>query len=413
MRLHFSLWPVWIACVLMIACEGHGEERNAARRSLALAVSLEQAGIDTSDLSILQPAWDYYPRHGNLRERMLLWYHLGRVRFNREEYGDASVCFRMAMEAAAAADDPLYEGRSLHAMADVYNRTFNVRDDSLYLQRAYDAFRRAGDSLSMERIRLRLAGCYPRQNIPHPDSLWLNRASEAVSRAQLDYLEAEAARERREALREKKRCRRTGVCGLLLAAVLAVSAEVLFRRERARRSTVQQALSDSQRLVARLEEAEHAHLNKIHSLTRDVRVARTTLEEVRADYLFLFRDRYKQLGSLFTVRYTTGSDRAVCQRVGEILKDIDGDRKGFRQLRKYIEEKLDKPISRLLKDIPDLKEDDIRLFCYLVIGYEPSLISLLMGIDNLGTVYSRKHRLLERIRKLPASRARRYLELVS
>ena len=99
--------------------------------------------------------------------------------------------------------------------------------------------------------------------------------------------------------------------------------------------------------------------------------------------------------------------------MGEILKEIDGDRKGFRQLRKYIEEKLDKPISRLLKDIPDLKEDDIRLFCYLVIGYEPSLISLLMGIDNLGTVYSRKHRLLDRIRKLPASRARRYLELVS
>lgn len=532
MKLLHSLRPLSAALFLLTACAFHGEDREAARKSLELAVSLEQAGIDTTDVSILQPARDYYPQKGNTRERMLLWYHLGRIEFNRGEYGEASVSFRKAAGESVAAGDPRCEGMAYRGLADVYNRTWNAREDSLYLLRACDAFLRARDSLSLTETRIRLAGAFYNDcqwdkalrqyeqalQTGHPllrrrclshfgsflldapegspvralacldearsagepfprrrwcdyayalylngrkgeadriwselerrcpdgfppldyrlycryrkegnqerafhylergaraqDSLWRTQASEAVSGAQRDYMESVARQRQLEAEREKERRREAVAGGILLAALVALGATMLVREERVRRLTVQQALSDSERLVARLEAAEQAHLNKIHSLNRDVRVARATLEEVRADYLFLFRGRYKQLGNLFEVRSTTGSDRAVCQRVGEILKEIDGDRKGFRQLRGFIEEKLDRPISHLLSDIPDLKEDDIRLFCYLVIGYEPSLISLLTGIENLNTVYTRKHRLLERIRKLPASKARRYLDLV-
>ena len=528
-----NLWLIGPVFLLLTACNHHKDIRESACASLEQAIALERAGVDTTDLSILQPALDFFPKEGDGRQRLLLWYHLGRIRFNRGEYGEASVCFRKAAAEACAAGDPLYEGKSYRALADVYNRTWNVREDSLCLLRAFDAFERAGDTLSVMETRIRLAGAYYndkqwdkasqqyRQALEttHPvlrarclahygsflldapdgsparalaclqeaaaagepftprrlsdygfalyiggakddagrlwaeldrrfpsgfpqldyrryclfrqegrldralsylercshaqDSLWRNQTSEAVSEVQREYIEAVAEQERLKAEREKFRRRSAVAGGLLLTLLLAMAAAVLIRRERARRVTVQQALTDSQRLVGRLQEAERTHLNKIHNLNRDVRVARSSLEEVRADYLYLFRSGYKRLGELFEVRSTTGSDKAVCQRVSEILKEIDGDRKGLRKLRKFIDEKLDKPVSGLQADIPDLKEEDIRLFCYLVIGYEPSLISLLMGIDNLNTVYSRKYRLSDRIKKLSPAKAKRYLDLMN
>ena len=49
---------------------------------------------------------------------------------------------------------------------------------------------------------------------------------------------------------------------------------------------------------------------------------------------------------------------------------------------------------------------------YLVIGYDAPLISVLMGTEKESTVYCWKNRLLERIKRLPAARAKRYLDLV-
>ena len=69
-------------------------------------------------------------------------------------------------------------------------------------------------------------------------------------------------------------------------------------------------------------------------------------------------------------------------------------------------------ISSLRKDIPTLGEKDIRLFCYLVIGYDAPLISALMNVGKESTIYCWKNRLLGKIRRLPVTKAGRYLDLV-
>jgi len=249
------------------------------------------------------------------------------------------------------------------------------------------------------------------------DSLFRAQASEAVSRTQRDYMEAVARSERLEKEKEREARRAAVAWGALGMALLALSGVVLLGNERARRLKDRQALTDARRLSKRLQEAERQHLNRIHSLERDVRKRDSTLEEIRSDYLFMFRSGYRRLGSLFEARHFADSqkhnEKVLCQKVAEILKEIDGDRKGFRKLRKFIEDNLDKPISHLISDIPGLKEVDVQLFCYLVIGYDASLISLLMGIDSLNTVYSRKNRLVGRIKKLPPAKARRYLDLIA
>ena len=73
---------------------------------------------------------------------------------------------------------------------------------------------------------------------------------------------------------------------------------------------------------------------------------------------------------------------------------------------------MDRPVTHLREDLVDLKEEEVWLFCYLVIGYDASLISLLMEVGSINTVYSRKKRLLERIKRLPPAKAKRYLDLI-
>ena len=467
------------------------------------------------------------------------WLEAGKAHFSREEYGEAVVSFEKAGRLASEQGNLHQEGLAWRWMADTYNRTFNAREDSLYLLRALGAFEEAGDSPHAAETVLRLATafyndrkwdkagrCFHRiLDAAEPDSLLLDRCragyasflldtdpsraeealrcleqaqesslalsdkklcdlgyalflcgregeasrlwdslershpegfplldyrrycaekqvgntgkalsflernsvsqdsllraqtSEQVSQARRDYMEAVAEGERILAERERERRRAVLAGGILLSLILALAGLVLLQRERARRATVQQALADSERLVGKLEEATRSHLDKIHSLNRDVRITRSALEAIRSEYLYMLRSGYQRLGRLFEARHFAGSqnryEETLCRKVGEILKEIDGDPKGSRRLEKFIEDNLDRPISHLKEDIPELKAQDILLFCYLVIGYDASLISLLMGIDNLNTVYSRKHRLIGRIKRLPVTKARRYLDLVA
>ena len=199
---------------------------------------------------------------------------------------------------------------------------------------------------------------------------------------------------------------------VLLIFLLALAGVIVVQNERTQRLASQQTLEDTKRLVSRLEDAEKRYLTRIHTLSRDIRNTRSALEAARSDYLYLFRSSYRKLGELFEARYYAKSDVSLSKKVADILKTIDGGPGGNLQLLRFIEDKLDHPVSGLQTDIPDLKEEEIWLFCYLVIGYDASFISLLMDVGSINTVYSRKKRLLERIKKLPPARAKRYLDLI-
>jgi hypothetical protein len=204
--------------------------------------------------------------------------------------------------------------------------------------------------------------------------------------------------------------------GILTALLLAVIGFWRWQEERERLVTVRRALEESEGVVKKLSDAEHRHLNRIDSLEHTVRSRKSELEDIRSEYLFMLRDGYRRLGRLFEDKVFAESqaqtETVLYKRVGEILKEIDGDEKGARRLQDYIEEHLDHPLSRLRKDIPSLKDKDILLFCYLVIGYDAPLISVLMGTGKESTIYCWKNRLLDRIKKLPAPRAKRYLDLI-
>lgn len=190
----------------------------------------------------------------------------------------------------------------------------------------------------------------------------------------------------------------------------------IWKEERERLYTVRMALEESQKIIKRLSEAEHRHLNKIHTLERNARNRESSLEEIRSNYLNMFRDGYRRLGRLFEDKQFAETqvltESVLYRRVCETLKDIDGDSKGFQRLKTYIEENLGHPIASLQQDIPSLGEKDIRLFCYLVIGYDAPLIAALMGVSKNSTIHTWKNRLILKIRRLPVSKSKRYLDLI-
>lgn len=528
-----------IICLFLAASCSHRESlRQRAYHSLDTVIRLYEAGNDSINAELLAPAMAYFPEKGDALTKGKLWYHWGYISLTHGEYDKAIVSFEKGLEQTRLSGDLHQEGMLCRAIADTYNRTFNTREDTVYLRRAWLAFGAAKDTLYQAETALRMVAAFMNDrewdkagalldqvtpltlshqvlhgacmslaasyalNSPaedaakavqcfeeaaasgfplsddklsdwgyalylngnkeealqlwdmldrrHPeglrqlqyrrygmyclegnirealplledsatrqDSLLRRQTSEAVSRSQQDYLKAVAEGERLRAARELDRKRAVLAVGILLLLLLSMTAFLLWQKAKDRLVTVRRALEESERMTRKLSEAEHRHLNKIHSLSYTVRTREQELEDIRSEYLFMLRDGYRRLGRLFEdkcfAETQTQTETVLFKRVSDILKEIDGDQKGILRLQDYIEEHLGHPISGLRKDIPSLKEKDILLFCYLVIGYDAPLISVLMGTEKESTVYCWKNRLLERIKRLPAARARRYLDLV-
>ena len=520
-----------------VACTYQDSMRQKAYQSLETVVRLYEMGEDSVDMDMLAPALAYIPKKGDASAKGRLWFQSGFISYNHGEYDKAIVAFEKALQQTRLSGDRHLEGLVCRVMADTYNRTYNIREDTIYLRRALLAFSNEEDSLYRAETALRLAAAYINsrnytkaeplfeQVLPiaernrvlygtcmsvyasyllgidedpalalrcfeaaaesgfplsdeklsdwgyafylngqkeeafrlwdsldrlHPeglqelkyrrygryrlegeteealhllegsslkqDSIIRIQASEAVSRAQRDYQEAVAEGERIMAARERERKRTAWIVGLLVAILLAFSCFIVWREGRDRLVTVRRALEESQKIQDRLMEAEQRHIRKIQTLEKRIRDRQSSLDDIRSEYLYMFRDGYRRLGKLFEDKQfaetQTQTETVLYRRVCEIVKDIDGDSSGFVRLQKYIEDHLGHPISSLQNDIPSLGERDIRLFCYLVIGYDAPLISALMNVGKESTIYCWKNRLLGKIKRLPVPKASRYLSLI-
>ena len=533
-RIHILFFLLF--CV--VGCGGRPATKREAYESLDTVIRLYEAGADSIDAELLAPALAYFPSKGDAATKGKLWYHWGLIACQRGEYDKAVVSFERALQQAQQSGDRRFAGMVCRVMADTYNLTYNIREDTVYLRKAWEAFDAEADSLYRAEVALRLAAAYmnarewtkaegllqeclpvcdrngalfgigksiyasyllnaPSGNpelalrclreaeeaglpmsdekkcdlgyalyltgqkdralrlwdslaLVHPegllqlqyrqydryclegdvekalcllersatsqDSLLRIQASEAISRAQRDYQEVVAEGERLVAVHERERKRMTWAFSILAVILLLQSGYAIWQDGRERLDTVRQALEESERMTKRLSEAEHRHINKIESLQRSARNREATLEEIRSDYLDMFRDGYRRLGRLFEDKQFAETqvmtESVLYRRVCDALKDIDGDSKGFQRLQDYIENHLGHPIASLQEDIPTLGEKDIRLFCYLVIGYDAPLIAALMGVAKDRTIHDWKSRLVTKIRRLPAAKAKRYLDLI-
>ncbi|MGM9770792.1 MAG: tetratricopeptide repeat protein [Candidatus Cryptobacteroides sp.] len=73
-----------------------------------------------TDFSILQPAIDYYERHGSATEKLRTFYYQGRIYQNIRDDASAMNCFLHALDVGGASEDALTRARLLVAQGNIY-----------------------------------------------------------------------------------------------------------------------------------------------------------------------------------------------------------------------------------------------------------------------------------------------------
>lgn len=131
-----------------------------ARHSLLYATALDKNYIDTTDLSIILPASDYYSKHGPSSSKMRALFYQGCIHANRGEDDRAMHYYLLALEDSAKVSDNHYKELINSAISDIFSRNNNEEQELFYVTEALKYGHLAGDSIGVWAITGHLASCY-------------------------------------------------------------------------------------------------------------------------------------------------------------------------------------------------------------------------------------------------------------
>ena len=146
--------------LVAVGCGRSDSLKQKAYQSLDAVVRLYEAGVDSIDADMLAPALAYFPTKGDAATKGRLGYQWGLITYHQGAYDQAIVSFEKALQQTRISGDRHLEGLVCRAMADTYNRTYNIREDTLYMRKAWMAFDADEDSLYRAEVALRLVAAY-------------------------------------------------------------------------------------------------------------------------------------------------------------------------------------------------------------------------------------------------------------
>ena len=122
-------------------------------------------------------------------------------------------------------------------------------------------------------------------------------------------------------------------------------------------------------------------------------------------------DIIDKLGKTYYERENTSSQQAAMfQEVKQIITDFSENGEMLQELELIVNTCHDNAMQKLRNDFPTMKETDIRLLCYIFVGFSPQVISLFMK-DTVANVYARKSRLKSRIKSAETANKGLFLSL--
>ncbi len=126
-----------------------------AKFALLHAMALDKNYIDTADTRIIQPAVDYYERHGSPEDRLKAWMYLGIEQYNGGKFDDAIISFYKSDGYSDNVVDDNLKGILYSIMADTFTMTRDHALASGYIDKSIDCFKRSGrkDQEDKERYR--------------------------------------------------------------------------------------------------------------------------------------------------------------------------------------------------------------------------------------------------------------------
>lgn len=137
-----------------------GTRELQARYSLLYATALDKNYIDTTDLSVIRPAFEYYSKHGTPVQKLKTFFYQGRIYANRGEDDRAMYYYLLALEDSSRVVDNHYKELVNSAISDIFSRNHNKEQELLYAIDALRYGRLAEDSVGVWAITGHIASCY-------------------------------------------------------------------------------------------------------------------------------------------------------------------------------------------------------------------------------------------------------------
>lgn len=150
-----------IALINSIAPHSLVSNKLKAKKALLLSAALDKNYIDVKSDSLITIAKNYYSRHGNERDQMLMWYYDGIVRKNNNEFTQAVTSFEKAATKAHELKDTHYSGLIYRNIATCFSLSNNNLSAVDYMKQAVECFsHNQNDSLYLQYAKCSLAITY-------------------------------------------------------------------------------------------------------------------------------------------------------------------------------------------------------------------------------------------------------------
>ncbi len=141
-----------------------------ARYAMLMSMALDKNYIDLKDFRVLQPAIDYYERHGTPTEQLRTFYYQGRIYYNAGNMSKALQMFLKALERGRGSKDTLTMARAYFAQLNP-NLKLKAFDEAIEVgKQAARYFRQSGRIESYAHCLTEIASIYVLKN--ERDSTW-------------------------------------------------------------------------------------------------------------------------------------------------------------------------------------------------------------------------------------------------
>lgn len=124
-------------------------KKQRARFALLYAIALDKNYIDTTDVSVIMPAVNYYKRHGSPDEKLKTHFYLGRIYLNAHRFEKAAYEYALAESEAEKSQDLVQKGLLFMNFSYLYNWIHNNDKQLEYAEKGLACYREAGDSSRM------------------------------------------------------------------------------------------------------------------------------------------------------------------------------------------------------------------------------------------------------------------------
>lgn len=274
---------------------------------------------------------------------------------------------------------------------------------------------REANGKTME-IRYRIAECKGQNEealallksmLSHQNDVVKKKLAQSVFKAQSDYYRLTAEVSEQKSTISNQRSIIILITGLMIIALLYV---IFMKRKSTlirEKDRLTQAVEESERLLETVrnranEEKSEREKDILDLKSRNER-EQDKIKDLREMYVALYQKRFSEIGKYYDAasshRLESIKEKAyhdVISSTQALFEEIASGSEGQKKFEAMINADLDDIVSKIRSDFPKLKDDDIRFICYLIVGFDTSTISFLMGISK-ENVRVKKHRLREKL----------------